>query len=488
MAGNSFTSTIRHYYNYLFAFSKNNLLVLELLLLFFLVHHLTKPFPFLPCIVRANNDFPSLVGGVLSTILGIVIAFIIVSFEFSRKYYPKSSTKFLLGSRYLKEFLYLYLGTILLAGYLSLSQEYLDPAQSNNLLWLNFLLFLLSLMILVPSIKQFIKTSKYEHIESLITSVEGKHLLLENWDTPDKYFSFTTKFEDNPVYEFAQSCEINMREGDTIFPRIVIDKLMFRFENALEYFTEKHKVMNSILLFSGKIRDTALATEDYETLKILLSELIALARIHPHNKLKNYGDVFRKSEDFLFETGKIVVNKGVGEVLEFIIQIYIGLIKYRLGIIYRIMLSKEAGDPIEEYFGESERLIINHINKCNSYLMDIYVLLFYSINRDTHTETIERCFYHLDTLKNEIIENEYLDKQEKKELVRSILWKISELSIHHLRRDEKNEFGSFPIVLNDPFNKMSFSLSYLSLKEYTKTSLEFLKMKRLKESEIRELG
>lgn len=222
------------------------LLILILFLLFLLPLNIYIPNYFGISDTQASTIL-SIIIGALASILGVVIAVIIVAFNILRKYYNFYAFRTFFKNKRLSEFVTFYLSTITIAFIALIGISNPINPHIVNLLYLAIFLFIISLWILFPYSNAIISsTQSKENIERIVYQIDMSNAQIYNLKA-DIMASFSIEgIEENPIFVLNELVKRSLNDNDWLTSIYILEaseqKLFDLLDDHLqEYGTQKEK-------------------------------------------------------------------------------------------------------------------------------------------------------------------------------------------------------------------------------------------------------
>jgi hypothetical protein len=174
--------------------------------------------------IQAGTTLLSAIVGSLSSILGILVALILVTFELSRQSYSHHAFRLVFGHPRFLELVTWYLTTILLSLYVLLSLSPPLSLRSNALMMASLVTATISLVILAPSCYAVVRRP---HAKSQITTLAAAI----GWDAISELGRFRSPrapadevaaLEENPIFILGELGIRTIRQRDRITPRLIL--------------------------------------------------------------------------------------------------------------------------------------------------------------------------------------------------------------------------------------------------------------------------
>lgn len=109
---------------------------------------------------QAVSAVLSRIVGALASILGIVVAILLVAFEIMRKTYAYYAVKEFFEDKYFRSLFAIFVSTILISTYTLFTMEEIPTAKNVVLSYLSFFLFFVCMVILYPCVKRILGTAR----------------------------------------------------------------------------------------------------------------------------------------------------------------------------------------------------------------------------------------------------------------------------------------------------------------------------------------
>lgn len=195
--------------------------------------------------------------GALSSILGVLIAIIIVAFNILRKSYNTYAFKTFFENPKLSEFITIYLMTITISYFTLITIS--DPLkfQSINLIYLSTILFIFSIWSIFPYSRAIIiSTQSEENIEKIVSSIERSDINAFDIRTNliDSYS--ISRIEDNPIFILSELGTRTLNEDDRLTSIRILVKTKEKLISMLDYcIKNKDKIQSGTFDKDGKRLD-----------------------------------------------------------------------------------------------------------------------------------------------------------------------------------------------------------------------------------------
>ncbi len=255
--------------NYLRDITWENITVIFLFILLFLVFLSPNPMPFAPSIIGDNFvNFYILVAGVLAGILSLFIAVVILSFELTQKFHPDYTIKIFFNNFNLRELFVLYLGTVSICSFAVLYEKDLSELQLKNISLLIFILFLVALAVLLKYVKRIILASRPEEaIKKLVSFIDYWHIYANSY-IPLRHRTRAKKVP-NPLRILAEGAQYSIKDGRGRFARIILAEVTERLASELKNTNDKRAALKGFLPVYKKISESATQHLDLATASLI---------------------------------------------------------------------------------------------------------------------------------------------------------------------------------------------------------------------------
>lgn len=301
-----------------------NRLIFELAVLFSLVCWAPYLNESTPNALSFNNETVvveifSIIAGALASILGIAVAFVIVTFELSRRYFSAQySAKKLFKSEALRELVVLYSGTILIAmgGLASLHSN--EGPITTRLAYLAIYLFVISILVLIPRVRQIIlQEDARKEVEWIVGRIEEGHASHLARMEGNPYA--VSHSEGNPLALLADIGKKSVENGEPGLAGYIAHISYFRFEELTKDYEDNvyrgaRDIMSGFSFVVFEVAKAALQKEDTKTLRTAFYFLVEMAEKYAQQKRPYHHSI--EAEERIERLVKLSIEKGLTEVAQ----------------------------------------------------------------------------------------------------------------------------------------------------------------------------
>ena len=229
----------------------------------------------------------STIAGVLASILGIVVAILIVAFEILRKTYASYALKKLLQDKRFRLLLTFFISTILLSISSAPFIEETISVRALNLSYLSIILFFICLLLLYAYSKSIISSiiSKKE-IDEVIKKIGFAAIdQFDYFRPPVSPTDFASAIQGNPIYILSEIAKRSIRDDDDLTPRVILKQTTNRFKELITQANESldksriRTVIDRFLIITKRSARQAVVQRQEITLKTILD---SIEDIHCH--------------------------------------------------------------------------------------------------------------------------------------------------------------------------------------------------------------
>lgn len=227
------------------------------------------------------SNILSIIIGSLASILGIIIAILLVSFEILRQTYSHYALHGLFEYDNLKFLFSLFISSIIVSVIALVTLE--DPLKiyNFNLLYLSIMLFGICLIILYPFVRKCLDiTRSKKKIMDMIESINYSHIMNYLQISRTRiHGERVASIEKNPIYILNEVVTRSFDNKDTVIPEMILirstDVLLNLIKNNSEY--NIRDLINGFLII---IKNSAFQAIRNESVNILRLIMIQIKRIH----------------------------------------------------------------------------------------------------------------------------------------------------------------------------------------------------------------
>lgn len=175
--------------------------------------------------------------GALASILGVVIAVILVAFNLLRKQYNLYAFKTFFKEKKLSELITIYISTIIIAYLTLISISNPLKPQTINLIYFSIFLFIFSLLIVFPYSNKIISsTQSKKNIELLVNQINKSHIAIFEARTNLTPPYIISKIEESPIYTLSELGKRTLKDDERIISmRILVESERKLFSILDEY-------------------------------------------------------------------------------------------------------------------------------------------------------------------------------------------------------------------------------------------------------------
>lgn len=260
--------------------------------------------------------------GALSSIMGIVIAIMLLAFEITQKKYNFYAFKTFLGDEKLKILTSLFLAAITISMITSLTLS--DPLipKNINLTYFSMCLFLVSLFCLLPYSRDIIfQTQSKEKIKKIVSDIDPAVI-----NSTDYFKIPMEQIEDNPLFILSDIGAMSLENSDQLTANVILfecnEKLLWMLSNL----PDKRKSINAFLMIIKIISDRAIKLQSKSTLIAILEIIYEIHIFCANNKLlwDETIELNEFIENFLQETAKfdldVITRRGLYMIEDIMIE------------------------------------------------------------------------------------------------------------------------------------------------------------------------
>ena len=237
--------------------------------------------------VQIATTILSVIIGSLASVLGIIIAVILVAFEILRKSYNIYAFKTFFKDEKLKELIILYIFTII-ASLITLSTLSVPlNSRSINLIYTSLFLFIISLVILFPYSRIIISSTKSkEKIKEIVDQIDYSTIHSLNYLRPSIPPSvYISQMEENPLFILSEVGIRTLKDDDRLTPKLILVECGNKLLKMLGDFPDsKRGVINSFLIVFRNISRQAINLHQEGTLITVLDVIETLHNFCAENK------------------------------------------------------------------------------------------------------------------------------------------------------------------------------------------------------------
>lgn len=210
--------------------------------------------------------------GALASILGIIIAVILVAFEILRKTYTTYAFKSFFHNERLRELFYLYISTIIFSTLTIASVSEPLDFHKIGLVYFSLFFFIVSVAILFPYSKRIIASAQSkEGIQELVNQID--HSAISSFSyfrvgvPPSAYISV---IEDNPIFILSEVAIRTLKDDDRLTPKLVLVESTNRLLKMLDTPTDRRMTINAYLVIFRNTARQAIQSRQEGTLRTIL--------------------------------------------------------------------------------------------------------------------------------------------------------------------------------------------------------------------------
>jgi hypothetical protein len=197
--------------------------------------------------------------GALASILGIVVAILLVAFDIMRKTYAYYAVKEFFEDKYFRSMFAIFVSTILISTYALFTMEKIPTARNAVLSYLSFFLFTVCMVVLYPCVKRILGTARSkDKIRKIVGEIGGRSISIfrmfrRSVPRPD-YFS---TIEEDPLFVLSEVAIRTINEGDRLTPRFILTESTNKLIELLKKRSGHHDMREVINSFSIIYRHSA---------------------------------------------------------------------------------------------------------------------------------------------------------------------------------------------------------------------------------------
>jgi len=272
---------IKNIYDYIVNFIQKYFIFIVILLLL-----IARYFPNSYIIIKIEepnfiSNILSIIIGSLASILGIIVAILLVSFEILRQTYSHYALHGLFEYENLKFLFSLFITSIIVSVIALVTLE--DPLKiyNFNLLYLSIILFGICLIILYPIVRKCLDiTRSKKKIMDMIESINYLHIMNYLQISRTRiHGERVASIEKNPIYILNEVVTRSIDNKDSAIPEMILikstDVLLNLIKNNSEY--DIRDLINGFLII---IKNSAFQAIRNESVNILRLVIIQIRRIH----------------------------------------------------------------------------------------------------------------------------------------------------------------------------------------------------------------
>jgi hypothetical protein len=476
---------------YLWFLVKQSPAVFEIVLLFVLVYFSPYSLPLIPALTDTFASSLDLIAGVLAAILGITVAIMLISFEFMRRYYPSYSLKAFLNNFNLRELFHLFLGTLLLSGFVSTYEKNLNDIQQKNLMWLVFYLYAVAIIFLFTYLKKIILASNLnKSVPDLIAGITYDHIYRERYTHESKSeVDQAEEVEGNPLYVLAESANVALKDGKRIYPQLVLIGVTKRLKEEIEKTHDKRDAIKGFLFVYQNIAAGALRLKDSKIVGEVLDNLEDIEATMAVNKAK-WSELL-ELDDAIKDLLKASVRRG----LEGVVQDGY----YSLSRIMKYHLEHNCPEESKIWILDIHNKAIKHDSDIDlqwehismDYLRAIRSVAEEAIVRKLPSDLVYSAAHIYDFILNTALDIQSLGTKQKSRIVGWALFEAQSLSVE-FAKTTKQRWQLFPLEIHKlgELSKADANEPIVQklIEHYGNTLIEFLRLGVLNVFELNQLG
>jgi len=265
--------------------------------------------------LSSANTVLAVIVGALGSLLGIIIAVILVAFEILRKTYTTYATKAFFQNERLRELFVLYVSTIIVSILTIASLSY--PLDSRDVcrIYISLYLFIGSISVLFPYSKEIIASAQSkEKIRELVNQVDYWAVSsFSRFRPPVPPSTYIESMEDNPIFILSEVSVRTLKDDDRLIPNLVLVESTNKLLKMLDTASNKRETINAFLII---FRNTAQQAIHYRQEGILRTIMYSIEIVHNFCAEKRipWHEVIELNEflnDMLEESIKVGLNQTV---------------------------------------------------------------------------------------------------------------------------------------------------------------------------------
>lgn len=229
----------------------------------------------------------SMIATALASILGIIIAILLVSFELLHRTYAHYAFEEVFRARELKLLFTFYLATISISVLSATIIENPPSIRNLNLLYLSMFLFFICVAILYPCSKRILTSTKSR--ERIITLIEGINFesIKELENHSQSALSYINTIEKNPIYILSEIAVRSIKDDDCLTAQLILIesrekllKLLKQPENS----QNRRVIIRHFLIIISNTTHQAIKNQQIITLNAALNMIEAIHSFCAKNK------------------------------------------------------------------------------------------------------------------------------------------------------------------------------------------------------------
>lgn len=404
----------------------------------------------------------------LASILGIIIAVILVAFEILRNTYNLYAFNTFFNNKTLKRLISIFLMTISIS-YLNMLLLS-DPLSELNIkyTYFSFFLFLASLFLLFPYLFNIItSTHSKKKIDEIINKLDSSIIEDLGWNGSSPIVYIDTWGED-PISTLIESGVNSLKNGNSYLSMLILTELESKFieilqnQNLKEKNTMK-KYINVYLLFLNRITYQAMDLKEFDILNLSLDSISNIYNFFVENKLSanEIVDLDKFLRDFITNAIKRNLDQLANRGIKLLGDITKNNLENNIPPENDVFtLQALNGLKIKDPDHDAE---LQWTHFAYNYVMYIKFASKEAINNN-RIEVLKTSSSVLENLINHIL-NSSLSKTQKHSIIRNCIDYNREMTIEGIEKD----------LVYSPLN----SVPFLSIKGHIKKDKEITKMELL---------
>ena len=339
--------------------------------------------------ITISNILITLIGS-LASILGIILAIFLVSYQVLGHNYSYHALHKLFETRELKFLFYLFICTILTSLFTLLSLKRATLFTSHNLFYFSNILFVFCLLALFPTLKNILDiTRSNRNLLKMILSITSFDI--HDFSSYYKKNILSDKIEKNPIYILYEIAISSINNSDLITLKLILSEIINKFTEIIESKKENYnrwEMARALNFIDDNIAMQAIKSNSEYILVRIMSQIKEMHLIFIKNKFSSNDlmEINSSIRDILLKT---IDNKMDNNA------------EYNYAILKDILINQ-----LKYYIPKENKLLLNNIDKGKNEKKSLEYLsidIEWNYISNDYINTFYYCIVKAIELKNEYI-------------------------------------------------------------------------------------
>jgi hypothetical protein len=246
-----------------------------ILFMYIILYIFAPPFPNIVGLqdVSLASTLLFVVAGALASILGIVVAVMLVAYEILKRIYSAYAFKSIFNNRYLKTIISVYIITIIISSVTIITLS--SPLSNRNIdhIYYSFILFVLALSILFPHLKQILTSTESKNkIIELVQKISYSEIsLFDRRSQMEPATNYVSRLEESPIYVLSEAAIRTIKDNDRLTPKLILTEATNRLIELLKSSSgQRRRIIEAFLIIFKNASTQAISLRQEGVVQVVL--------------------------------------------------------------------------------------------------------------------------------------------------------------------------------------------------------------------------